>query len=60
MDEKTPLQCETSEDSAITERKKEITIEEVENGFVVRSSFRTRFVATNLEEAITLVRDALK
>lgn len=44
-----------------TKMKKQIVrIQEVENGFTVSSNYNSEFVATNLEEAITLARDALK
>lgn len=49
-----PNDCEN------TKQRKSINIEELENGFTVSASFRTKFVATDIEEVITLVRDALK
>ena len=58
-----PNDCEECDDCGIgrTKMKKQIVrIQEVENGYTVSSNYNNEFVAMSLEEAIILVRDALK
>ena len=56
------LQNDCSECSIKEEQSKAkyIEIKEARNGYTVRSGYRNEWVAMNIEEVITLVRDGLK
>lgn len=58
-DEKSKACPETCDDKEEAELK-QINIKEVRNGFTIRCGYKNEFIATNVEELITLLRDALK
>ena len=59
-DEKPDNSNPISENPEVKRKKQIIRIQEVENGYTVSSNYSNEFVAMNLEEAITLVRNALE
>ncbi len=52
--------CPETCDSEAETRLRNIEIKKVRNGFTIRNGYRNEFIATNIEEVVTLLRDILK